>query len=201
MVREDKHGVCQHVCWSWFAVGRRAHHEHSLLIQTNAGGDDPNLCLKGSFFCGSLSLSPAVCNEQQTSAVSAVCGDRPSAAVKAVQRLTHRSSPLAVDLASNSCTHAPCRHQPPPCSALGVSTLSYAWWMFTNKDLQHSNIFDFFFNSMIKRRYEKGGLDETRLEMAQVSLSPNEQLDKLADCLLYSPIFSGEAGQGVYRRT
>lgn len=53
-------------------------------------------------------------------------------------------------------------------TALGVSTLSYAWWMFTNKDLQHSNIFDFFFNSMIKRRYEKGGLDEARLQIAEV---------------------------------
>ncbi len=58
-------------------------------------------------------------------------------------------------------------------SALGVSTLSYAWWMFTNKDLQHSNIFDFFFNSMIKRRYEKGGLDETRLEVAKVRIKIN----------------------------
>lgn len=55
-------------------------------------------------------------------------------------------------------------------TALGVSTLSYAWWMFTNKDLQHSNIFDFFFNSMIQRRYEKGGLDQARLKTAEVRL-------------------------------
>lgn len=65
------------------------------------------------------------------------------------------------------------------CSALGVSTLSYAWWMFTNKDLQHSNIFDFFFDSMIKRRYEKGGLDEARLEMAQVRSGPSANPDPI----------------------
>lgn len=76
------------------------------------------------------------------------------------------SSPLTTDLVSPDLSSAVL---PTLFSALGVSTLSYAWWMFTNKDLQHSNIFEFFFDSMIKRRYEKGGLDEARLAMAQVS--------------------------------
>ncbi|CAM9381088.1 unnamed protein product, partial [Laminaria digitata] len=52
-------------------------------------------------------------------------------------------------------------------TALGVSTLSYAWWMFTNKEYQYSNMFEFFFNSTIKRRYKKGGLDEKRLAEAE----------------------------------
>eukprot|EP00752_Nemacystus_decipiens_P011035 g9804.t1 len=70
-------------------------------------------------------------------------------------------------------------------TALGVSTLSYAWWMFTNKDLQHSNIFDFFFDSMIKRRYEKGGLDEARLETAQEELRKLEVRRKVLEAKIF----------------
>ena len=40
--------------------------------------------------------------------------------------------------------------------------------MFTNKEYQYSNMFEFFFNSMIKRRYKTGGLDEKRLAEAEV---------------------------------
>ncbi|CAM9710798.1 unnamed protein product [Ectocarpus sp. 12 AP-2014] len=70
-------------------------------------------------------------------------------------------------------------------TALGVSTLSYAWWMFTNKDLQHSNIFDFFFNSMIQRRYEKGGLDQARLKTAEEELSKLDNKGKLLEARIF----------------
>ena len=43
--------------------------------------------------------------------------------------------------------------------------------MFTNKEYQYSNMYEFFFNSMIKRRYEQGGLDEKRLAEAEVRSS------------------------------
>lgn len=40
--------------------------------------------------------------------------------------------------------------------------------MFTNQEYQYSNIFEFFFKKMIKRRYKAGGLDEERLGRAEV---------------------------------
>ncbi|CAB1114232.1 unnamed protein product [Ectocarpus sp. CCAP 1310/34] len=70
-------------------------------------------------------------------------------------------------------------------TALGVSTLSYAWWMFTNKDLQHSNIFDFFFNSMIQRQYEEGGLDQARLKTAEEELSKLDNKGKLLEARIF----------------
>ncbi|CAM9547048.1 unnamed protein product, partial [Hapterophycus canaliculatus] len=70
-------------------------------------------------------------------------------------------------------------------TALGVSTLSYAWWMFTNKDLQHSNIFDFFFDSMIKRRYERGGLDEARLQTAEEELQTLENKGQVVQAQIF----------------
>lgn len=57
-------------------------------------------------------------------------------------------------------------------SALGVSTLSYAWWMFTNKEYQYSNIFEFLFKRTVKKRYKAGGLDEVRLAEALVRSKP-----------------------------
>lgn len=54
--------------------------------------------------------------------------------------------------------------------ALGISTLSYAWWMMTNQEYHYSNLFEFMFRKAIKKRYREGGLDEARLAEAQVRL-------------------------------
>lgn len=65
--------------------------------------------------------------------------------------------------------------------ALGVSTLSYAWWMFTNKEYQYSNIFDFLLTRMLKKRYKAGGLDENRLAEAQVSAKGPTSVARIMD--------------------
>lgn len=138
-------------------------------MQAKRGGKDPSLRLKDDDSCRTS------CSEQHVSAVPFVASTRGSESYEG-QR-THNTGLLL-----SSSIWSPDRVPAllPGCrlrSALGVSTLSYAWWMFTNKDLQHSNIYDFFFDSMIKRRYQKGGLDEARLEKAQVSDTNPTNLD------------------------
>lgn len=72
--------------------------------------------------------------------------------------------------------------------ALGISTLSYAWWMFTNKEYQYSNIFDFFFNKMIQGKYKAGGLDLNLLAETQVRATNNHN-ETCDSFFLLFPIF------------
>lgn len=44
-------------------------------------------------------------------------------------------------------------------TGLGVSIVSFGWWMMTDKDFEYDGMYDFFFQKSLKRRLEKANFD------------------------------------------
>lgn len=44
-------------------------------------------------------------------------------------------------------------------TGLGVSIISFGWWMMTDKDFEYDGMYDFFFQKSLKKRLEKANFD------------------------------------------
>ncbi|CAM9441598.1 unnamed protein product, partial [Phaeothamnion confervicola] len=48
-------------------------------------------------------------------------------------------------------------------TGLGISTIGYAWWAFTNSDYEYGNIYDLCLARSKRKRYARAGLDISKL--------------------------------------